>query len=129
MCILLGIYIYGGEYMISKQSFINIINTLIKQNRREEAFTEAMEAFTEENNIYFNISSGYVNDIIEILSEEFDDEYDTISWWMYDAGPLCGDEYYREDCLVYCEGKGYKIKTPADLYDYLILMIEGGDAD
>ena len=94
--------------MISKVQFQSAIFAL-KENRD---FEDKLNRILDAN--YCSILS---DTVIELLSESMglSGDFDTISWWVYELD--FGE--YGDNC-VEIDGKSISLKSPSDLYDYLI---------
>ena len=94
--------------MIDKETFQSAIFAL-KENRD---FEDELNRMLDAN--HFSILA---NTVIKLLNKSMclDDTFDTISWWVYEL-----DFGERGDDCISVDGKYISLKSPIDLYDYLI---------
>lgn len=99
---------------ISKEQFVKLINSVIKQIEKDREVSKALESISSGYAVY---NTGLVEDVINAI--DFDG---TISWWIWD-GPDCGKR--AEEFPIYLGEPGgilgaekVIIKTPEDLYEY-----------
>ena len=106
--------------MIGKEAFVMMINSILEQEEFEKEFTKDMEKYFE-GHLVSEVSSKLISGVIEALKIEFDDTDETIEWWLYDA-PDAG----KSDSAAWIkyEGVVYPLKTPEQLYDWLVKMKE-----
>ena len=111
--------------MISKQKFIEIINTLKEVHDFVDATnTKARQLKDAINSDFFNASSLSISHetiVVELLEKIFDDG-DTLSWWIYE---LDYGRKYEKGCITEENGDFIDVSTPEKLYDYLIKVKEG----
>uniref|UniRef100_A0A6M3LWQ5 Uncharacterized protein n=1 Tax=viral metagenome TaxID=1070528 RepID=A0A6M3LWQ5_9ZZZZ len=102
---------------MKKETFVKIINAVIEQGERDNAFNSALEPYFE-SWVMNSIANQFSSEIVEALEDEMcdSDVISVISWWLYDA-PDAGR--YKE--LAYIESDKVKIplETPEQLFDYL----------
>ena len=68
-----------------------------------------------------------ITSIVIALEAEFDDDDNTIAWWLWDA-PHAGRK--KAACVITDEkhGKSWNITDSGKLYDYLVEMQEAKNA-
>lgn len=101
---------------MKKETFINIINAIIAQAKKEESFTKAIEPFFE-GHMFSNLSGNFQADIIEIIKLEFNIDDDIINWWLYDSPDAGRNKEFA--CILTEDGERVSLETSAQLYDYL----------
>jgi len=75
---------------MKKESFVKIINALIAENDKEEAFNKAIKEFFTDP-VMFAACQDLQDELIKVLEYEMDDpaidsEHGSIiSWWLFDA--------------------------------------------
>lgn len=105
--------------MISKQEFIEIIDKLKEVNDFvDETNSKARKLNDAIISDFFNAASlsiSHENIVVRLLENMFND-YDIISWWIYELN------YGRNTDMAWIEENGVKtyLYTAGDLYDYLI---------
>ncbi len=101
--------------MISKESFVALINSLIWQREYEKEFAGDMEKYFDGHLV--PIVSGELQEtIISVLEKEMDDKV-YIEWWLYDA-PEAGRN--KENCWVAVGDIKFTVETPEQLYNFLL---------
>ena len=105
---------------MNKKRFVDIINALKSADKLQKDINALMRTAKENiENDFQNGASLMINHeciVIELLEEIMEDDYNTISWWMYDTE--CGKskpEIYDKEGNIIAD-----LKTPEDLYYYLI---------
>lgn len=106
--------------MITKKEFVDIINRLKETddfvnmvNNKARELRDAIESD------FFNacgLSISHESIVVRLLEDIFND-YDTISWWLYE---LDYGREYKKGCLKDENGKNINVSTPEKLYDYLV---------
>lgn len=100
--------------MISKKTFVDTINKIIKYANMNDTIT----SIYRENDVeyfpgqYFE----YEGMVVKILSDAMDDRNDWIGWWLYEG------DYGRDvtpKSASYSEKEYIDLTTPEKLYDFL----------
>lgn len=105
--------------MITREEFIDIIDKLKEVNDFvDEVNTKARKLNDAIISDFFNASSlsiSHENIVVRLLENMFND-YDMISWWIYEVN------YGRNTDMAWVEENGVKtyLYTAEDLYNYLI---------
>ena len=97
--------------MVSKETFIKIIELIQEQDKIDEEIGTALEKICG-SWVIFGTESKIKQALFLLLNEVINDSYDSISWWLYE----------NVDKFIY-DKKGNIIEnlTSVDaLYDYLI---------
>ena len=97
--------------MISKKCFCDAIQMIQEQNEIDHQFGTALQ-LVGNGHFAYGTENKYLRALLEVLKEAMNDQYDYISWWLYDAT----DEYEVREAdgtLKYC------LKEPEALYDYI----------
>ena len=109
------------EVKISKEEFVEIINHLKDEDEKWRVFNVIMDELSPDFiNTFYPQSENHTY-IIELLVKLFDlekfDEYGTdIDYFIYELNyGEKAEELWFED-----KGKKWMLKTPEDLYDYLV---------
>ena len=105
-----GFSVYGG-YMISKETFCKALALIYEQRETDRKVTDALQ-LVGDGPYVFGTENKYLEGLLMVLKEAVGDQYDYISWWLYDT-----DDYrvWSED-----ESKVWDLKEPEALYDYII---------
>lgn len=117
--------------MLSKEEFVNIINTLRKYDEREEKLCKAMNEISPDFIVDFYPLSEYKTIIIRLLekemnAEQLDEVYGSdIQYFIYD---LDYGTKWKPDSITESDGTSIDISTAEKLYDYL-LANSGNDED
>lgn len=96
--------------MISKKTFVEIINLIKQQDIIDENFCKALETVCDSSCIYGTKNLKY-NALMILLKEIFNDKGCWISWWIYED---------VKKYVYFKNGKKKLIDTPEKLYDFLI---------
>ena len=101
--------------MLSKKTFVDTINSIIKQDVTDDAFATALETVCDSSCLYGTKNLIYAS-LLVVLKEIFEDKDDWISWWLYDK------EFGKDKTLkaYYKNKKEIKLDSPEDLYKFLI---------
>jgi hypothetical protein len=102
---------------MKKETFIKLIE-LIQQNEKiADEFVESISNFFDGAVGSFSLITEINEKIIDILEDEFSDNFTTIEWWLFDA-PHAGKN--RESAWIKLETKEkIELETASQLYDYL----------
>ena len=106
--------------MLSKEEFVAHLNGLQKEFDATEVLYRDFGIDTIEMNWCYSM-----HHFVGLLSQMMHDEYENISWWCYETD-FGRDESMRK---IYIDGEPLDLKTPEDLYDYLIMYISEEDED
>jgi hypothetical protein len=101
--------------MIDKQTFIEIMNNIQKQNEIDTKVGEALELVCDSYCIYGTMNL-YLASVEKLLSVIFEDTGEWISWWMYekDYGKNSKMKAYDENKKV------IPLTSASQLYKFLI---------
>ncbi len=117
--------------MLSKEEFVNIIDTLRKYDEREEKLCKAMNEISPDFIVDFYPLSEYKTIIIRLLekemnAEQLDEVYGSdIQYFIYD---LDYGIKWKPDSIIGKDGTSIDISTAEKLYDYLLANSgNGGD--
>ena len=105
--------------MITKQSFISILEAIKKQDKRDDKTSDALNSLLVDSMGFYE--TPLVSDIINILAKEFNQEEDKyvgndISYFIYDLD--WGKD--GKDAITLKDGSKVSITTPEELYDWLV---------
>ena len=100
---------------MKKETFVKIVEGLQEQYQKEN---RVGEVFEKEFGEYFLISNTLFTTITDALSLEFNDNFDTIGWWLWDVNGVTG-EAVKLGALRDADGEPIDVSTPDKLYDYL----------
>lgn len=106
--------------MIDKERFVEIINSLKEVNDFVDEVNEKASKLRDSIiSDFFNASSlsiSHEDIVVELLKAIFNDEDNTISWWLYEKN------YGTDDRLKMWDKDGNEIdlSTPEKLYEYLL---------
>ena len=102
--------------MISKESFVTLINAVQEQMKREtDLAVSLMEYF--DGFLVPVISAKLQSTILKVLSDEVGDKFETIEWWLFDA-PDAGKN--KDNAWISVEDEIYRLDTVSQLYDFLV---------
>lgn len=110
---------------MKRQTFIEIIADIQAQQRKDNEISQALGDITDEESVVY--ISKLVTSLVITLETEFDDDDQTISWWLWDA-PHAGE--VPESCYITDEkhAKRWNITDSGKLYDYLVEIQEAKNA-
>lgn len=111
---------------MKRQTFIEIIADIQAQQRKDNEISQALGYITDEESVVY--ISQLVTSLVITLETEFDDDDQTISWWLWDA-PHAGE--VPESCYITDEKrrKEWHITDAGKLYDYLVEMQKAKNAN
>lgn len=107
---------------MDKELFVEIINFIIAQEEREFKLSDALKEYGGEMSDFMSFGTDINTRIVGWLERimKDDSQYPAISWWLWDAPDRGkGKKKYRTITLADSK-KEYDLKTPGDLYDYLM---------
>lgn len=97
--------------MLKKETFCEALRKIQAQRERDEQFSKAL-ALVGDGHFVFESGTLLRSALLDVLKEAVNDQYDYISWWLYEGAPdyivWSGDEK-QEWCL----------KELGDLYDFI----------
>lgn len=110
---------------MKRQTFIEIIADIQAQQRKDNEISQALGDITDEESVVY--ISQLVTRLVITLETEFDDDDQTISWWLWDA-PHAGKN--KSACVITDEkhAKRWNITDSGKLYDYLVEIQEAKNA-
>lgn len=111
---------------MKRQTFIEIISDIQAQQRKDNEISRAIGDIIDEEPVVY--ISRLVTSLVITLETEFDDDDQTISWWLWDA-PHAGE--VPESCYITDEKrrKEWHITDAGKLYDYLVEIQEAKNAN
>ena len=111
---------------MKRQTFIEIIADIQAQQRKDNEISQALGDITDEESVVY--ISQLVTSLVITLETEFDDDDQTISWWLWGA-PHAGE--VPESCYITDEKrrKEWHITDAGKLYDYLVEIQEAKNAN
>ena len=97
--------------IITKETFCKALEMIREQERINDDFSQALQKVG--NGYYvFGTENRYYDAMLMVLKEAVNDQYDYISWWLYDT-----DDYIVETT----DGsQKWDLREPEALYDYLV---------
>lgn len=113
--------------MISKETFVSMIEKIKDLQEREEQLRIAMNALSPSFYVAYYPLSEAIEAIVDLLSSYFyadpqtRDVTNDISYYIYD---LEFGKNWTPDCYTDAEGNPIDISTAEKLYDYLINSIK-----
>ena len=72
--------------MLKKETFCEALRKIQAQRERDEQFSKAL-ALVGDGHFVFEGGAILLSALLEVLKEVVNDQYDYISWWLYDAAP------------------------------------------
>ena len=97
--------------MLSKETFCEALRKIQAQKDRDEQFSKAL-AMMGDGHFVFEGGALVLAALLDVLKEAVNDQYDYISWWLYDAAP--DYEVWTDD-----EKTKWCLKEPEVLYDFI----------
>ena len=97
--------------MLSRETFCEALRKIQAQKDRDEQFSKAL-ALMGDGHFVFEGGALLLAALLDVLKEAINDQYDYISWWLYDAAP---DYEVRTDD----EKTKWCLKEPEALYDFI----------
>jgi len=105
--------------MLTKSQFTQALNFALELEDKELELSKALQKYGGETD-FMDFGTDFTIRIVTWLEDVMQDDpkSPTISWWIWDAP----DRGRSKKSLRTIEQKGkkYDLKTPSDLYDYLI---------
>ena len=103
--------------MLKKETFVDVIQLIRKQEKINEKITEALDLICEGSGFFYDGGRFYCEALLKVLRESMGDYEDFssswIDWWLYESWN--GDhDAWDED------GNKIKLETAEDLYDFLV---------
>ena len=80
--------------MLKKETFCEALRKIQAQRERDEQFSKAL-ALVGDGHFVFESGTLLRSALLDVLKEAVNDQYDYISWWLYDAAP--GYEVLTDD--------------------------------
>lgn len=104
--------------MNNKDLFVKIIKTIQKQNSKDSKFAEAVSKLNMLETEFFydnTLLTGLLIDIAEQLIPNEESRAEWVSWFCYEC------DFGKDNAIAWDkEGVEYTIKTPEELWDFLI---------
>lgn len=100
--------------MITKELFIELINTIQEQAKAEEKFCNAFSDYANSGEYPPIISNRLLTPLFKLLEETIDPS-EIIEWWLYDIDD--GNKFVYEN--VGDDEIEYNLNDIADLYEYI----------
>jgi len=97
--------------MISKETFCKALGLIQEQQETDRKVTDAL-LLVGNGSYVFGTENKYLEGLMMVLKEAVGDQYDYISWWLYDTNDY---RVWSED-----DSKVWDLKEPEALYDYII---------
>lgn len=123
--------------MLTKEQFLNAMTFFDEFNKIQESFTKALSPFFDGNGFLFigcdSLHYKYLDLLKTAMDLDLNDDYDPISYWLYEANNCVYDEPDENGLCKVKEVKKYKlwdvnidnkkfrIRNNSDLYDYILL--------
>lgn len=100
-----------GTLMLSKETFCEALRKIQAQKDRDEQFSKALTLMGD-GHFVFEGGAPLLAALLDVLKEAVNDQYDYISWWLYDAAP--DYEVWTDD-----EKTKWCLMEPEALYDFI----------
>lgn len=97
--------------MLSKETFCEALRKIQAQKDRDVQFSKALTLMGD-GHFVFEGGAPLLAALLDVLKEAVNDQYDYISWWLYDAVP--DYEVWTDD-----EKTKWCLKEPEALYDFI----------
>ena len=98
---------------LSKETFCTALQMIREQESINEEVAKALSKVSD-GCCTFGCGNKWLEALLMVLKEAVHDQYDYISWWLYEV---------TEDFKVWSNDEGGKewcLKEPADLYDFIV---------
>lgn len=97
---------------ISKECFCQALKLIQEQGEINEKFEKALQ-LVGNGHYVFGTGNKYYEALLAVLKEALNDQFDYISWWLYEGAP---------DYMIWSSDgkKQWCLKEPGDLYDYIL---------
>lgn len=95
---------------ISKELFVEVIENIQKQEEKNNKFSKALNEMCDGWPLW-DVNNLYLRSLLKVLETIFHDNYDTISWFLWED---------VEKKIWLADGTEIDVSTPENLYDYLI---------
>ena len=121
--------------MLTKEQFLSAMTFFDSYDKFQESFTTALAPFFDGNGFIFigcdELQSKYLKLLKLAMNIDLDEEYDPISYWLYEANNcvyaepdkngICKVKEVKAYKLwdVVMNGKKFRIKNCSDLYEYI----------
>ena len=96
---------------ISKDTFCKALALIKEQDQINDEFSDALQKVGNGHYV-FGTENKYLDALFMVLKEAVNDQYDYISWWLYDTS-----DYIVE---LRDGSKKWDLREPGALYDYII---------
>jgi len=102
---------------VNKEIFCNLVNAIIAQLEHDKKMGAAIDILLDGE---LNRSIAFVTPLTDKVITAIDDEYDNLSWWLFDA-PQMGKCEDSASCTVSFPKTDeiYVLRTPEDLWIYM----------
>lgn len=97
--------------MLSKETFCEALRKIQAQKDQDEQFSKALTLMGD-GHFVFEGGAPLLAALLDVLKEAVNDQYDHISWWLYDATP--DYEVWTDD-----EKTKWCLTEPEALYDFI----------
>lgn len=98
--------------MITKESFIAIIDAIREQELRDTIIAKHIDAIVPESTPPLFVTS-MITPIVTALDAEFGDDTESVAWWLWDAP--------RSNAVATIDNVEHVINCAGDLYDYMVI--------
>ena len=97
--------------IITKETFCKALEMIQEQERINDELSQALQKVGN-GHYMFGTENRYCDALLMVLKEAVNDQYDYISWWLYDT-----DDYIVE---TKDGSQKWDLQAPEALYDYLV---------
>lgn len=109
--------------VIDKQTFIEAIKNIRKQEEINEKISNALDPICEGNGFFYDGGRFYRQALLEVLKKAMNDEDEILEWWLYE---IVGEGGH----VVTVSDIEYVLKTSEDVYDFLVkYYIDDGEGN
>lgn len=122
--------------MLTKEQFLNAMSFFKEYDHISNSITQALEPFFDGNGFFYtgnnHLYTKYLNLLKNAMDIDLDDDYDPISYWLYDASTnIYGDPDENGICKKIGEAdhkfieirindEKIHITNESELYDYIV---------
>ena len=98
--------------MLSKETFCTALRLIKEQEETNRQFSDALALVCDGHYVY-GTNDKYLSALLFVLKEAVHDQYDYISWWLYEGA----EEYMIWEAD---NSRSWCLREPEALYDYIM---------
>ena len=93
---------------ISKPLFVQTLKNIKEQSQKIDEFNGALETLCD-GYVVFDANNRYLESLLDVLREVFNDEEDYIGWWLYE----------EVEKVIWIDNQKLDVSNPGVFYDFL----------